>query len=108
LKNKTKEFDQQLAFVCPLTSADFHPNGSLVAVQTMGYSVALDDLPDPNEKWAHLFNKEHGNVYSVRFDISESNTVSSLPRPTTLTQEVLFYQILEFNWIEKKWILWAK
>lgn len=62
---------------------DFHPNGSLVAVGTMGQCASVYDLRDPKNKLAHLVNSEHGNVYSVRFDIGQSI------RPTTVTQEVL-------------------
>jgi hypothetical protein len=60
----------------------------------MGHDAAVEDLRDPNKKLAHLVNQEHGNVYSVRFDMSQSNTASTLPRPTTLTQEAFFHEIL--------------
>ena len=67
----------------PLTSVDFHPNGSLVAVGTMGQNASVFDLRDPKKKLAHLINEDHGNVYSVRFETKQIN----IQRPTTLLQE---------------------
>ncbi len=56
----------------------------------MGQNASVYDLRDPKNKLAHLVNSEHGNVYSVRFDIGQST------KPTTVTQEVLvlFFFIL--------------
>ncbi|CAF1342154.1 unnamed protein product [Rotaria sp. Silwood1] len=54
-----------ISIYAPLTSVDFHPNGSLVAVGTM-------------------VNSEHGNVYSVKF---ETGQTINIQRPTTLLQE---------------------
>ena len=82
------EFERILSTIsiyAPLTSVDFHPNGSLVAVGTMGQNASVYDLRDPKNKLAHLVNADHGNVYSVRFETSQSST---LQRPTTLSQEV--------------------
>ncbi|CAF1382638.1 unnamed protein product [Adineta ricciae] len=73
-----------ISIYAPLTSVDFHPNGSLVAVGTMGQNASVYDLRDPKNKLAHLVNADHGNVYSVRFETSQSST---LQRPTTLSQE---------------------
>ncbi|CAF3855402.1 unnamed protein product [Adineta steineri] len=88
-----------ISIYAPLTSVDFHPNGSLVAVGTMGQSASVYDLRDPKTKLAHLVNSEHGNVYSVRFETAQSapttpttttptpTPTSTLQRPTTLSQE---------------------
>ncbi|UJR34332.1 hypothetical protein I4U23_021735 [Adineta vaga] len=73
-----------ISIYAPLTSVDFHPNGSLVAVGTMGQNAAVYDLRDPKNKLAHLVNSDHGNVYSVRFETSQTST---LQRPTTISQE---------------------
>jgi WD40 repeat protein len=79
-----------ISIYAPLTSVDFHPNGSLVAVGTMGQNASVYDLRDPKTRLAHLVHSDHGNVYSVRF---ETNQSVSLPRPTTLTQEVLIIDL---------------
>jgi hypothetical protein len=82
--------------VCvPLTSVDFHPNGSLVAVGTMGQNASVFDLRDPKKKLAQLVNEDHGNVYSVRFETKQSTAPSSIQRPTTLTQEVYYLFIFK-------------
>ncbi|CAF3042848.1 unnamed protein product [Rotaria socialis] len=73
-----------ISIYAPLTSVDFHPNGSLVAVGTMGQYASVYDLRDPKNKLAHLVNSEHGNVYSVKFDIGQTTNIQ---RPTTLLQE---------------------
>jgi hypothetical protein len=79
-----------ISVYAPLTSVDFHPNGSLVAVGTMGQNAAVYDLRDPKQKLAHLVNAEHGNVYSVRFDLGPNPAASNAAaaRPTTLAHEV--------------------
>jgi WD40 repeat protein len=84
----SKRILSTISVYAPLTSVDFHPNGSLVAVGTMGQNASVYDLRDPKTKIAHLVNSDHKNVYSVRFDMGQSTT---LQRPTTLTQEVSLY-----------------
>jgi WD40 repeat protein len=77
-----------ISIYAPLTSVDFHPNGSLVAVGTMGQNAAIYDLRDPKNKLAHLVNSDHGNVYSLKFETGQTTTTTTNPqRPTTLTQE---------------------
>ncbi|CAF1209230.1 unnamed protein product [Rotaria sordida] len=73
-----------ISIYAPLTSVDFHPNGSLVAVGTMGQHASIYDLRDPKNKLSHLVNSEHGNVYSVKF---ETGQTTNIQRPTTLLQE---------------------
>ncbi|CAF4747789.1 unnamed protein product, partial [Rotaria sp. Silwood1] len=73
-----------ISIYAPLTSVDFHPNGSLVAVGTMGQHASVYDLRDPKTKLSHLVNSEHGNVYSVKF---ETGQTINIQRPTTLLQE---------------------
>lgn len=51
----------------------------------MGQNAAVYDLRDPKTKLAHLINSEHGNVYSVKFEIGQTTNIQ---RPTTLSQEV--------------------
>ena len=69
---------------------DFHPNGSLVAVGTMGQNASVYDLRDPKTKLSHLVNSNHGNVYSLKFETSV-NTPKS-------TQEVLSFLLsIEIN-----------
>ena len=77
-----------ISIYAPLTSVDFHPNGSLVAVGTMGQHAAIYDLRDPKTKLAHLINKEHGNVYSIKFETGQTTNIS---KSTTLIQEVIYF-----------------
>ena len=64
---------------------DFHPNGSLVAVGTMGQHASVYDLRDPKKKLAQFVHGDHNNVYSVRFEMSPA---TSQTRTNTSTQDV--------------------
>ena len=97
----TKRILSTISIYAPLTSVDFHPNGSLVAVGTMGQNAAIYDLRDPKNKLAHLVNSEHGNVYSLRFETGQTTTTppTNPQRPTTLPQEVWY----NFHWFKLIW-----
>lgn len=73
-----------ISIYAPLTSVDFHPNGSLVAVGTMGQHASVYDLRDPKKKLAQFVHGDHNNVYSVRFEMSAA---ASQPRVNTSIQE---------------------
>lgn len=56
----------------------------------MGQHASIYDLRDPKTKLAHLVNSDHGNVYSIKFEINSFNQ-QQIQRPTTLTQDVRIY-----------------
>jgi len=85
-----------ISIYAPLTSVDFHPNGSLVGVGTMGQHASIYDLRDPKTKLAHLVNSDHANVYSIKFETNSFHQ-QQIQRPTTLTQDVRLPLLILFD-----------